>query len=63
MNHAVLAVGYDAYGNWIIKNSWGTYWGESGYMRLAPGDTCGVLRLNYAITAWGERKNILKDLY
>ena len=45
-DHAVLLVGYteDA---WIIKNSWGTGWGEEGYIRLArPGNTCGVA--NYA---------------
>ncbi|KAL4504248.1 hypothetical protein ABPG72_021086 [Tetrahymena utriculariae] len=43
LNHAVLAVGYDTKGNWIIKNSWGTYWGESGYFLLAPNNTCGIL--------------------
>jgi C1A family cysteine protease len=42
LNHAVLAVGYDANGNWIIKNSWGTTWGNKGFMTLAAGDTCGV---------------------
>ena len=41
-NHAVLLVGYTA-DAWIIKNSWGTGWGESGYIRLArPGNTCGI---------------------
>jgi cathepsin L len=40
LNHAVLAVGYDD-SQWHIKNSWGS-WGESGYIRLAPGNTCGV---------------------
>jgi len=41
VNHGVLAVGYNA-GWWSIKNSWGTAWGELGYMRLAKGDTCAV---------------------
>jgi len=27
INHAVVLVGYDASGNWIIKNQWGTSWG------------------------------------
>lgn len=27
LNHAVLIIGYDSSGNYIIKNSWGTSWG------------------------------------
>ncbi|KAL4446541.1 hypothetical protein ABPG74_005479 [Tetrahymena malaccensis] len=49
LNHAVIAVGYDARGNWIIRNSWGASWGQSGYITLAQGNTCGVLYDNYAI--------------
>ena len=34
--HAVLIVGYDDSGQYlIVKNSWGTGWGESGYFRIA----------------------------
>jgi len=38
VNHAVMLVGWDdANSCWIMKNSWGTGWGESGYMRIAYG--------------------------
>jgi C1A family cysteine protease len=46
--HAVCVVGYkdsaaEGGGYWIIKNSWGTGWGEGGYMRIAYGDAkCGL---------------------
>ncbi len=39
--HSVLLVGIVS-GNWKVKNSWGVKWGESGYMRLPPGNTCGI---------------------
>ncbi len=33
LNHAVLIVGWsDQLGAWRVKNSWGTWWGENGYM-------------------------------
>ena len=42
INHAVLLVGVVG-GNWKIKNSWGSGWGESGFIRLAgTANTCGV---------------------
>ncbi|KAG2528343.1 hypothetical protein BBO99_00003867 [Phytophthora kernoviae] len=52
IDHAVLAVGYDDK-SFKIKNSWGTDWGEKGYVRIARGSNggtgvCGVLtRMSY----------------
>lgn len=43
INHAILAVGYTSQ-YWIVKNSWGTSWGSSGYIYMARGkNLCGVL--------------------
>lgn len=41
LNHGVTLVGVTDE-SWKIKNSWGTSWGEAGYMRLARGNTCGL---------------------
>jgi len=46
-NHAVVVVGYGTTKGgedyWTIKNSWGTGWGESGFMRIKRGESmCGI---------------------
>jgi len=46
IDHCVQLVGYDMTQStpfWIVRNSWGTDWGENGYIRLQYGqDTCAV---------------------
>lgn len=38
--HALLVVGFDdARGAWIVKNSWGTSWGQHGFGYVAYGQT------------------------
>ncbi|CAK0765582.1 inhibitor of cysteine peptidase [Gammaproteobacteria bacterium] len=37
-NHAIVLVGWDdATTSWILRNSWGSAWGEQGYMRIKWG--------------------------
>ncbi len=42
IDHAVLLVGYtDQY--WIIKNSWGTGWGDKGFIYVANSPLCNQM--------------------
>jgi len=43
VDHCVQGTGYSGSSYWRIRNSWGTGWGESGFIRLAQGqDLCRV---------------------
>lgn len=42
LDHGVLLVGATPNQYWLVKNSWGADWGESGYIRLEYKNTCGV---------------------
>lgn len=56
MDHAVAAVGYDSSASipyYIVRNSWGSSWGEQGYvmieMTTSGAGICGVNQMVYSV--------------
>jgi len=49
IDHCVEAIGYNLSAStpyWIVRNSWGTDWGQSGYIYLQYGqDTCAMAQV------------------
>lgn len=54
LNHAVNIIGYGSDSGtlyWLVRNSWGTSWGEAGYFRVLRDTTsgpgiCGILSMS-----------------
>lgn len=54
INHAVLLIGYDESGNYIIKNSWDTTWGENGFATINKNADCGIWHRPFEIRGINE---------
>ena len=51
LDHAAVLVGFGTDSEtsaeyWILRNDWGTQWGEEGYMRLKMQDGAGICGVN-----------------
>merc|ERR1712032_118249 len=58
IDHAVVLVGYGTQGSddyYLIRNSWSTYWGDLGYIKIARGDNdcCVACEAGYPEVAAG----------
>ena len=58
VNHAIILTGWDdATQSWVLRNSWGSGWGEGGYMRIRWGVQAVGYGANYVEYAGGSNNN------
>lgn len=66
INHAVVIVGMDADKNYIVKNSWGTAWGDSGFATVSSTNDCAlsayVFKLSWGYQLFGSTLALLLAL-
>jgi hypothetical protein len=46
---------------WVVRNSWGTYWGKLGFFRLSRGDNALQIESGdcwYAVPTWQDEQDI-----
>lgn len=67
-NHAVTLIGYgneDGRDYWLLKNSWSTFWGDKGYVKMDAEFDCGItLRPVFAVAdkeAAAQRREELRQ--
>jgi len=57
-NHAIVLVGWDDDGQYfVMKNSWGTSWGDQGYMKIKYGCNYIGLAANYIVLGGSPNPN------
>ena len=58
--HAVLIIGYDDTNScFIVKNSWGTGWGEAGFFRIAYGELTSLVGFGEFTLAYEGYKGVV----
>ena len=59
----MLAVGYQVDGVWIVRNSWGSNWGENGYITISKDYNCKInLDINFLEVEHSESTNFGEEM-